>query len=155
MKALVINFLVSLMILAVAILGGCQSSAEKVENAKDNVDEAKEKLQEVKEEVHADAVKVANEEEWIAFKTETELQIKANENRIAELRAKMKKSGKTFDEMYEKNINNLEQKNKDLKARLNGYETNQSDWESFKREFNHDMDELGQALKDLTVDNKN
>jgi chromosome segregation ATPase len=109
----------------------------------------------VKEEVHADAVKVANEEEWKAFKTETELQIKANENRIAELRAKMKKSGKTFDEMYEKNINNLEQKNKDLKARLNGYETNQSDWESFKREFNHDMDELGQALKDLTVDNKN
>ena len=30
----------------------------------------------------------------------------------------------------------------------------QSNWESFKREFNHDMDEIGQALKDLTVDNK-
>jgi hypothetical protein len=28
------------------------------------------------------------------------------------------------------------------------------DWESFKREFNHDVDELGQALKDLTVDNE-
>lgn len=155
MKTLVINFLVSLLILAVAIFGGCQSSAEKVENAKENVDEAKEELQEVKAEAQADAIKVANAEEWRVFKTETELKIKENEDRIAELKAKMKKSGKTFDAMYEKNINTLEQKNKDLKVRLNGYETNQSDWESFKREFNHDMDELGQALKDLTVNNKN
>jgi hypothetical protein len=37
---------------------------------------------------------------------------------------------------------------------MDTYEKKQSDWESFKREFNHDMDELGQALKDLTVDNK-
>jgi len=29
-----------------------------------------------------------------------------------------------------------------------------SDWQSFKREFNHDMDELGHSLKDFTVDNK-
>jgi DNA-directed RNA polymerase subunit N (RpoN/RPB10) len=35
------------------------------------------------------------------------------------------------------------------------YEKSQSDWEAFKREFNHDMEELGKALKDLTVDNKN
>ena len=43
MKTLVINFLVSLLILAAAILGGgCQSSAEKVDAAKENVDEAKE-----------------------------------------------------------------------------------------------------------------
>ena len=41
MKTLVINFFVSLLILAAAILGGCQSSAEKVDAAKENVDEAK------------------------------------------------------------------------------------------------------------------
>ena len=27
-------------------------------------------------------------------------------------------------------------------------------WEKFKAEFNHDMDELGKAFKDLSVDNK-
>ena len=27
-------------------------------------------------------------------------------------------------------------------------------WESFKTEFNHDMDELGNAFRDLTIDNK-
>jgi hypothetical protein len=31
---------------------------------------------------------------------------------------------------------------------------NQSDWVSFKREFNHDMDEIGKAFEDLTIDNK-
>lgn len=29
-----------------------------------------------------------------------------------------------------------------------------SDWQSFKEEFKHDTDEIDQALKDLTVDNK-
>jgi hypothetical protein len=26
-------------------------------------------------------------------------------------------------------------------------------WESFKKEFNHDMDELGKSIKDLFKDN--
>jgi len=37
------------------------------------------------------------------------------------------------------------QQNIDLKARLEAYEMKQSDWESFKSEFNHDMSELGKA----------
>ncbi len=155
MKTLVINFFVSLLILAAAILGGCQSSAEKVDAAKENVDEAKEELQEVKAEAQADAIKVANAEEWRVFKSDAEIKIKENEVRIGELKVKMKKSGKTFDAMYEKNIIALEQKNKDLRTKISNYESNQSDWEAFKREFNHDMDELGQAIKDLTVNNKN
>ncbi len=76
MKTLVINFFVSLLILAAAILGGCQSSAEKVDAAKENVDEAKEELQEVKAEAQADAIKVANAEEWRVFKSDAEIKIK-------------------------------------------------------------------------------
>jgi phage-related minor tail protein len=33
-------------------------------------------------------------------------------------------------------------------------EKNQSDLESFKQEYNHDMEELGEALKDFRVNNK-
>ena len=66
----------------------------------------------------------------------------------------MKKPGEIFDALYEKKIANLELQNKDMKARLEAYEKIQSDWESFKYEFNHDMDAIGEALKDLTVDNK-
>lgn len=155
MKTLVINFLVSLLILAMAIFSGCQSSANKVEEAKEDVVEAKEELKEVQAEARAEAIVVANAEEWRVFKADSEAKIKENEIRIDELKVKMKKSGKTFDAMYEKNIIALEQKNKDMKVRITNYENNQSDWNSFTREFNHDMDELGQALKDLTVNNKN
>jgi hypothetical protein len=48
----------------------------------------------------------------------------------------------------------LEQKNASLKTKIENYENNQTDWQSFKREFNADMSQLGKALKDLTVDNK-
>ena len=155
MKSLVINFLVALLILAQAIFTGCQSSNDKLEAANKKVEEERKELQEAKQDANAEAVKVANAEEWRVFKTESEVKIKENQERIDELRAKMKKPGQTFDEMYAKKIDNLEQKNKDLRTKIGGYETNQSDWESFKREFNHDMDELGQAIRDLTVNNKN
>lgn len=144
-----------MVILAHAVFTGCQSSADKLEAANQNVEKEKQDLQEAQKDANAVAVKVANAEEWAAFKTESEVKIKDNQIRIDELKMKMSKPGKTFDAMYAKNIENLEQKNKDLKARIGAYEANQSDWDSFKREFNHDMDELGQALRDLTVNNKN
>ena len=41
-----------------------------------------------------------------------------------------------------------------MKKRLEDYKADSKDkWESFKTEFNHDMDELGSAFKDLTVKN--
>lgn len=144
--------------LALSSLGvlstGCQSSSEKVDDAKANVAEAKEELKEVVKDANAEMARAANAEEWRVFKNETELAIKDTENRIAEIRTKMKSSGKNMDAVYSKKIDNLEESIKDLKSRVYVYETNQSDWASFKREFNHDMDELGQALKDLTVNNK-
>ena len=49
----------------------------------------------------------------------------------------------------------MEQKNKDLKVKMDAYKNDvSSDWQSFKREFKHDTDEIGKVLKDLTVDNK-
>lgn len=55
---------------------------------------------------------------------------------------------------YEKIINDLERKNDDLKAKISTYKDNSKDaWESFKREFSHDMEELGESLKDLSENN--
>lgn len=133
----------------------CQSNADKLDNAQEKVAEEREELAEAKKEANEVAQQVATAEQWQEFKTETERKIKENEIRIADLREKMKKSGKTLDSVYAKNIDDLEQKNKNLRTRMDQYDTQSSDWERFKREFNHDMDELGQAIKDLTVDNKN
>ena len=102
----------------------------------------------------AEEQKAADEKEWMDFKTASEVKIKENETRITELKAEMTKSGKKLDAAYEKKIVAEEEKNKALETRMTAYHTGQRDWAEFKREFNHDMDELGQALKDLTVNNK-
>ncbi len=154
MKNSIMLFIVTTF-LAGTILTGCQTSAEKVEDAKANVTDAKQDLKDVKAEASADEQKAANEAAWMEYKAGVETTIDANDAMIADIKAKMKKTGKTMDKLYNQQIDAIEQKNKELRARINGYKaTTQSDWESFKREFDHDMDELGAALKDLTVNNK-
>lgn len=138
---------------AVSLIGwvsfsGCQTEAQKEQVAQDQLD-ASQVVEDAK------AIQVANAKEWEEFKAEFEAKIQDNEIRIVELKEKMKKSGKAMDEVFAQRIETLEQKNKDLRIRIINFDQSQTDWESFKREFNHDMNELGEALKDLTVDNKN
>ncbi|MFV5692129.1 hypothetical protein ACM55K_08910 [Flavobacterium sp. LT1R49] len=140
--------------IAGTILIGCQTSTKKEEEAKDKVADAREDVQDAKEEL-MNARKEATTEEWKAFKDQTNATINENEMRIADLKAKMKKTENSIDAMYAKKVNELEQKNKDIKAKVETYKNDRnSDWESFKREYNHDMNELGNALRDVTVDNK-
>lgn len=146
MKKIIFAFAVMTFITGITLVS-CKP-ATKEEN------EASEKAQEANKEL-IDVKKAATAEEWKAFKNSGDSLIIKNEEKIAELRIKMKNTGKSIDAKYDKNIEILEQKNKDLKVKMETYknDTNE-DWQSFKREFNHDTDEIGQALKDLTVDNK-
>ena len=154
MKTSTINFTI-MAFGAAFLLTSCRSPEQKEDAAKQNVNEANQDLQETQQENNLEAKQAASAEEWKEFKTETELKINKNDERIAELKAKMNKPGKTFDKLYANRIETLEQKNKEMREKLFAYEKEQSDWASFKREFNHDMDELGTAINDLTVDNKN
>ncbi len=147
MKITIVTLALSTMLVAGTLLTSCKSPAQKEEAAQAKVDEAQQDL-------NAAQVKVASQEEWATFKIESELKINDNEIRIAELKVKMKKPGKVFDALYQKRIDDLEKRNLDMRVRMETYEKSQSDWESFKTEFNHDMDELGKSLKDLTVDDK-
>jgi F0F1-type ATP synthase membrane subunit b/b' len=127
------------------ILTSCNSSAEKVEKAKDNVEVAKEDLDQAKEDYN---------EEYAKFKLESEQEVTANDVRIAELKADINKVKKDVKVQYEATIASLEQKNEEMKTKMRDYkESGNENWQSFKREFNHDMDELGQALKDITKNN--
>jgi hypothetical protein len=136
------------------IFTSCDSAAKKEETAKENVQDAKQELKEAQKDANAEAQKTATAEEWKAFRAETEARISHNEAMIAELRIRLKKPGKILDPLYAKQIEDLQKRNIELRARLDNYEKKQSDWETFKREYNHDMDELGHSLKDFTVDNK-
>jgi outer membrane murein-binding lipoprotein Lpp len=154
MKNITFVIAIAMILMAGVGLTSCESSTQKVDDAKTDVQDAKQDLKDAQNDANAEAQQAAYAEEWRIFKLETNVKIQENEIRIAELKAKMKTSGKNLDALYSKNVDALEQRNQDLKARLNAYDKGQSDWESFKREFNHDLDGLGQAFTDLTVNNK-
>jgi peptidoglycan hydrolase CwlO-like protein len=131
------------------MVAGCNSSDKKVENARDKVQDAKENMVEVTQELNQ-ALKDSIQQ----FKNESVVKISHYEKSIAEFKARIANEKKENKAIYEKKLAELEQKNSDMKKKLEDFkDEGQGDWRSFKSEFNHDMDELGQALKDLTVDN--
>ncbi|MFE3847777.1 hypothetical protein ACFX5D_07345 [Flavobacterium sp. LB3P45] len=143
-----------LTVMTATVLIACQTSAKKEDEAKDNIADAREDTEDAKENLMV-AKKVATAEEWRKFKEETNIRISENKIIITKLKAKIKNTGSSIDVMYAKKIDELEQKNKGIKIKVDSYKNDTSDdWESFKREYNHNMDQLSQALKNLTVDNK-
>lgn len=141
-------------LIATTFITSCQDSTKKETEAREEVEEARTDLNEAKTEL-ANARKAATEQEWQSFKESTNTTINQNEKRIIELRAKMKKTGQEMDEQYAKRINVLEEKNREIKEKVNAYQNDASDdWEAFKKEYNSDMDDLGRSLKNFTVDNK-
>jgi len=92
--------------------------------------------------------------EWKTFRSESELKIKDHEIRINRLNAKMGKQGVMSDAFYKKKIAYLEPQIKYMKERLENYDKAPSNWEEFKYGFGHEMDEIENALNDLTADNK-
>ncbi len=136
---------------SLALIMGCSRSPnQKVADAKANVEAAK---QDVKAAV-ADA-KDAAKEEWQKFKNESEGKISTNDKIVAEYKAKMTATNGKLHRKYDRKIEELEKKNKELKAKLDDYKDDgKNSWEQFEREFDHDMDQLGKALKDFTVDSK-
>ena len=138
--------LVAIFFIASAILIGCNTPAAKEEDAKENVDEAKEDLDKANQE-YLDEVQ--------NYRNVTAAKIIENDKTIADFRLKIQNEKKEVKANYEIKITALDQKNKNLKQKMDDYNaTGKTDWEKFKEEFNHDMDELGKAFQDLIVNNE-
>lgn len=131
---------------AAAVLTSCDSPAEKVADAKEDLQKAQEQLAKHR----LDSIKTA---EWAEFKAISAEKIANNNLQIMELRNKKLTSGSKLDPIYEQRIIELENNNAALQRRIDDHEKYISDWSEFKREFNHDLDEIGKSLKELTVDN--
>jgi hypothetical protein len=137
--------------LAITLFAGCRTNAQKTEAAKDKIQEAKENVVSANQDLN----RVINDS-ILQFKKESAEKISANEKMIADFKAKIKTEKKETKVKYEKKLAELEQKNNDLKKKLEEYnDEGQENWATFRNELNHDMDELGQAIKDLTVKNVN
>jgi hypothetical protein len=148
MKKIILKLAVALF-LPVTMLTSCQSAATKAENSGDKVQDARENVAEAKQELNQALI-----DSVMLFRKISDEKISKNEKTIAEFRVKIAKERKENRVRYEKNLAVLEQKNLDLKKKLAEYkEERNQDWNEFRTEFNHDMDELGKAFDDLTVNN--
>lgn len=125
----------------------CQSnSTKKLQDAKADVVEADKNLEKAQEDYLADMA---------TYKSEINTKITANEQSIRDFKARIADSKEEAKADYDKEISKLEEKNTDMKRKIDEYKQEGKDqWNSFKTEFNHDMDELGRALQNLTVNSK-
>lgn len=131
------------MFMAGTIFTSCESSAKKVAEAQDNVIKANDDLNKANQEYLEDIK---------SYRKIAEDNIEANSKNIAEFKARVAKDKKIAKADYIKKIEELEQKNTDLKMRIVDYkDEGKQSWEIFKSEFNNELDELAKALKDMQL----
>ena len=81
--------------------------------------------------------------------------IEKNKKDIQSLKEESRNKKEDARAKYNEAVADLEKRNNRLQKKLDDYKDDSKEsWQSFKREFNHDMDELGSSIKDLFKDNK-
>jgi len=149
MKSVITYGLIAFMTVVI-LLCGCNGAPDNKEKTKG--EENAETLIESKKEL--DEAKKEYAEKYKAFKNESNDKISENEKSIASMKADLKSKSKSVQVDLEKKLTLLEQKNQSLKEKIRDFkEDGNEKWESFKVEFKRDMDNLGEALGDLTKNN--
>ncbi|MFM2049235.1 MAG: hypothetical protein RI955_1783 [Bacteroidota bacterium] len=137
---LVITFCFGIISLGLISIG-CNSSSQKVEDAQDNVIEANKDLEKANQDYLTD---IEN------YKKESTEKIDANNKSINDFNARIANEKADAKIAYKNKIVALEQKNNDLKKRLDDYKAEGKDqWKEFKSDFNHDMNKLNDDFKSL------
>ena len=138
--------MVAISMLIAFTIGACSTPDKKVENAKEEVVDSEKELAKAKADLEID---VAD------YRKEMYMKIAANNAKIDEINLEINQNKGDKNKDKKVRIDELKKRNSDLEMKIKNY--NQSDkdnWESFKREFNSDMESLGSAFGDLTRDNK-
>jgi hypothetical protein len=118
---------------------------------------ARENLKEEKKDVIVakQDLKIAQKDsvsEYQKLTKESEVKFKSNEKCIADLRAAITKSNSKVQATDQKKVSLLEEKNNNLKKELADYKVlGQTQFNTFKTEFNRDLDQLAKELKDFKI----
>ena len=137
MKTKILNASMATVMLLLAITS-CKSPEQKVINAEQEVVDANADLEKANEEYLEDIKK---------YKLETAEKIAANEKKISEFNTRIANEKAEAKKDYAKKIEALEKKNSDMKLKLDNYNAEGKEkWETFKAEFNRDLNELGESL---------
>ncbi|TPV35452.1 hypothetical protein FJ651_00590 [Paucihalobacter ruber] len=118
----------------------CKSNDKKVDDTNNITESTTAQLNEEQQKLNA---------EYKAFKTYALAEIEENDENIEKLQAKIDEPGKTLDEARKRRITDLKEQNTELRNRLNNYNLNTSDWQSFKTNFNKDLKSVGDSFRDL------
>ena len=87
--------------------------------------------------------------------TLAEEKINSYEKSIGEFKERIAKETKENIAKYEKTLADLEQKASEIKKKVHEYKVEGKDkWAAYNDKFNHDLDELGKALKNFMVKSK-
>lgn len=165
----------SLALTAVVLLGflaACNSKQEKVESARENLQEEKEEVSEARQEgqenvaeEQRDVQEAAQElteaqqqarAEWksdyLSFKRDMVNELAENEKLIIEKRQDATNVDAAHQEHYNTAINDAEQRNNELRDRLNNV-TDQGDeaWTKFKDEFRTAVNNVEESIKKIDV----
>ncbi len=137
-------------VLIAATLGSCSNSpeqkAQNVEEAKTDLVVAKKELQQAR----LDSMK-----EYLNFKEASERKLNDNDAQIATLKYQIKSQKAEMQMDYNKQLEVLTQKNENLKAGIRNYkESTKEKWETFKMNFNEDLDSLGRTISMMSQKNK-
>ena len=127
------------------LMTGCNTSAKEGDGTRGEIVETQADFDEA---THAYLMEVRT------YRKETEERIAANDSIIQVLKSKIAGRKQQARTEYAKKVTELEQKNDALKKKMGDFrEDGKEQWESFKAEVNHDMNELEKAFRDLTTDN--
>lgn len=128
-------------VIAVMSLSAIAQEDKKAAKARKEVSEAKKDLKEAKVDSAAD---------FQRFKQDAENKIRDNQNKIALLKAKKADDNKEIRDKYNKKVLAIETQNDELKTKIKEANTTKTDmWSSFKRGFNHDMEAVENAIKNI------
>lgn len=141
MKTKILSLAITTLIAGTMFIG-CQSSSEKVESAQKDFLKANSELNKANEEYLKDIA---------AYRKKMDEKVAENDKSLVDFQARVEHEKKEAKADYIKRIVALQQKNTDIKKKMDDYKAEGKEkWELFKIEFNHEMDELGNALKALT-----
>lgn len=136
---------------ATGMFTNCESSATKATKTLEK--EAKEDEMFAKQDVvQAQRDSAAD---YQNFKTQAEERIVKNSHIIADFKVRIMIGEVTMKGRCQKRLNELEKQNNNMRNRLGQYsETGTEEWETFKREWNHDMEKIVNSLNEMTKNNK-
>jgi len=134
--------LVTILLIAGFIFIGCEKSPEqKADEAANTVKQANQDLKDAQAQY---------EKEWEQFKNDAELKISTNGKKIDAMKTEIKKTGTAFKAKYENTVLTLEQKNIELRKRLNDFKYDgKNKWEEFKTLFDQDIEAVGTAINNV------